>query len=38
VALSLAPLATDPKGEHAFVTAFLSRWGKALDRPSGWKR
>ncbi len=38
VALSLAPLATDPKGEHAFVTAFLSRWGKALDRSGSRKR
>jgi len=38
VALALASLATDPKGEHAFVTAFLSHWGKALDRPSGRKR
>jgi hypothetical protein len=31
VALALAPLAVDPKDEHAFVTAFLSRWGQALD-------
>jgi len=38
VAMSLAPLATDAKSEHAFVTAFLSHWGKALDRPSGRKR
>ncbi|MBI2352342.1 MAG: hypothetical protein HYV00_12870 [Deltaproteobacteria bacterium] len=38
VAMSLAPLATDPKGEHTFVTAFLSRWGEALDRAGGRKR
>ena len=37
VALSLAPLATDPKSEHAFVTAFLSHWGDALDRPGSRK-
>jgi hypothetical protein len=38
VALALAPLATDPKGEHTFVTAFLSHWGKALDRSGGRRR
>lgn len=38
VAMSLAPLATDAKSEHAFVTAFLSHWGKALDRSGGRKR
>ena len=38
VAMSLAPLATDPKGEHTFVTAFLSCWGEALDRAGGRKR
>jgi hypothetical protein len=38
VALSLAPLATDPKDEHVFITAFLTQWGKALDRRGGRKR
>ena len=31
VALALAPLAVEPAGEHAFVTAFLSRWGDAVS-------
>lgn len=31
VALSLAPLAVEPANEHAFVTAFLERWGAALE-------
>jgi hypothetical protein len=31
-ALALAPLAVEPAKEHAFVTAFLSSWGSALDR------
>jgi hypothetical protein len=30
VALALARLAVEPAGEHAFVTAFLSRWGDAV--------
>ena len=38
VAMSLAPLATDPKGEHKFMTAFLSRWGEVLNRAGGRKR
>ena len=33
VALALAPLAVEPTDAHAFVTAFLARWGEALDRP-----
>jgi hypothetical protein len=33
VALALAPLAVEPSKEHAFVTAFLSRWGEALIKP-----
>jgi len=33
VALALSPLAVEPREEHAFVTAFLSRWGEALGRP-----
>ena len=32
VAMALAPLAVEPAREHAFVTAFLSSWGSALDR------
>ncbi|MBI2527186.1 MAG: ATP-binding protein [Candidatus Rokubacteria bacterium] len=31
-ALALAPLAVEPAKEHAFVTAFLTSWGAALDR------
>jgi hypothetical protein len=31
VALALAPLAVDPGQVHAFVTAFLTRWGEALE-------
>ncbi len=38
VALALAPLATEPKDEHAFVTAFLSRWGEALERSRSQRR
>ncbi len=38
VAMSLAPLAVEPAQEHAFVTAFLSRWGEALEQPKGQKR
>jgi hypothetical protein len=34
VALALAPLAVEPAREHGFVTAFLSRWGEAIHRPS----
>ncbi len=33
VAMALAPLAVDPAEAHRFVTAFLARWGEALDRP-----
>jgi hypothetical protein len=32
VALALATLAVDPAKEHAFITAFLARWGAAIDR------
>lgn len=35
VALALAPLAVEAGGQHDFVTAFLSRWGEALDKPKG---
>jgi hypothetical protein len=31
VALALARLAVPPAEEHEFVTAFLTRWGEALD-------
>lgn len=37
-ALALAPLAVEPAKEHAFVTAFLSSWGGALDRRQGGRR
>jgi len=32
VALALAPLAVDPAKEHAFITAFLARWGAAVEQ------
>jgi hypothetical protein len=32
VAMALAQVAVDPAREHAFVTAFLARWGAALGR------
>ncbi len=38
VSLALAPLAVEPSEEHQFVTAFLTRWGKALDGPKRGKR
>ncbi len=38
VALALAPLAVEPANEHGFVTAFLSRWGEALDQRASRKR
>lgn len=38
VALALGPLAVEPAREHAFVTAFLASWGKALERRSGRPR
>jgi hypothetical protein len=34
VAMALAPLAVEDKDAHSFVTAFLSRWGEALDAPA----
>ena len=33
VAMALAPLAADAAEAHRFVTAFLARWGEALDHP-----
>jgi len=38
VGLALAPLAVEPANEHAFVTAFLSRWGEVLEAPKGQGR
>jgi hypothetical protein len=38
VAMSLAPLAVEPAREHYFVTAFLSRWGEAVDKPGARRR
>jgi hypothetical protein len=38
VALALAALAVDPAKEHAFVVAFLSRWGEAIERRQGRRR
>ncbi len=32
VAMALAPLAVEPAQEHAFVTAFLARWGEEAGR------
>ena len=34
-AMALAPLAVEPDKEHAFVTAFLTSWGAAIDRRKG---
>lgn len=38
VALALAPLAVEPPGEHAFVTAFLARWGASLRNRAEHRR
>lgn len=38
VAMALAPLAVDPAKEHGFVTAFLARWGAAIERRAGRRR
>jgi len=38
VALALAPLAVDPAKEHAFITAFLGRWGAAIARRKSRRR
>ncbi|HMH53566.1 MAG TPA: ATP-binding protein [Candidatus Acidoferrum sp.] len=38
VAMALAPLAVDPAKEHGFVTAFLARWGEAIERRAGRRR
>ncbi len=34
VALALAPLAVEPAQSQDFVTAFLTRWGAAVERPA----
>jgi hypothetical protein len=31
VAMALAGLAVEPSQEHAFVTAFLARWGASVE-------
>ena len=38
VAMALAPLAVEPMNQNAFVLAFLSRWGEAIDRPASRRR
>ena len=32
VAMALAPLAVEDANQHTFITAFLTRWGEALDK------
>jgi len=38
VAMALAPLAVEPTNQYGFITAFLSRWGEALDKPGPRKQ
>jgi hypothetical protein len=38
VAMALAPLAVEPADEHAFVTAFLFRWGEATENSTTRKQ
>jgi hypothetical protein len=38
VAMALAPLAVEPANQNAFVLAFLSRWGEAIDKPASRRR
>ena len=38
VAMALAPWAVDASQQHAFVTAFLSRWGEALGDSKALRR
>jgi len=38
VGMALAPLAVEPQHAREFVTAFLARWGEALDRPRPGRR
>jgi len=37
VAMALAPLAVEAANQSRFVTAFLSRWGEAIDKHAGRK-
>ena len=37
VAMALAPLAADSAHEHGFVTAFLARWGEAIEQKTARK-
>jgi hypothetical protein len=38
VAMALAPLAVESANEHGFVTAFLSRWGEAINQKTSGRR
>jgi hypothetical protein len=38
VAMALAPLAAETAGQHDFVTAFLVRWGEAVERSGARRR
>jgi hypothetical protein len=38
VAMALAPLAVQPAEEHDFITAFLARWGEAIERTGTRKK
>ncbi|MCE3241688.1 MAG: hypothetical protein K0Q83_2195 [Deltaproteobacteria bacterium] len=38
VAMALAPLAVESANEHAFVTAFLFRWGEAIENTTTRKQ
>lgn len=38
VAMALAPLAVEPAGAHAFITAFLARWGEAPGKAKKRRR
>jgi hypothetical protein len=38
VAMALAPLAVESANEHAFVTAFLFRWGEAIETTTARKQ
>lgn len=35
VAMALAPLVVEPAGVHAFITAFLAKWGETLSADGG---
>ena len=38
VAMTLSTVAVEPVQQHAFVTAFLARWGEAVASPDGRRR